>query len=147
MENKKEYGERVARHSPASPVIKNCVLAFLIGGGICAVGQLLFFLYNMLSASMEDAYTLVTVSLIFIAVLLTGFGIFDNIAGVAGAGTLVPVTGFANAVVSPAIDTKAEGLVVGVGANIFKVAGPVILFTTLAGTLYGIIEYVMSLFV
>ncbi len=147
MENKKEYSERVARHSPASPVIKNCVFAFLIGGGICAVGQSLFFLYNMLSASTEDAYTLVTVSLIFIAVLLTGFGVFDTIAGIAGAGTLVPVTGFANAVVSPAIDTKAEGLVVGVGANIFKVAGPVILFTTLAGTLYGIVEYVVSLFV
>ncbi len=146
MENKKEYSERVARHSPPSPVIKNCVFAFLIGGGICAVGQSLFFLYNMLSASTEDAYTLVTVSLIFIAVLLTGFGVFDTIAGIAGAGTLVPVTGFANAVVSPAIDTKAEGLVVGVGANIFKVAGPVILFTTLAGTLYGIVEYIISLF-
>lgn len=147
MENKKEYSERVARHSPASPVAKNCLFAFLIGGGICAAGQLLFFLYNnILSASTEDAYTLVTVSLIFIAVLITGFGIFDNIAGVAGAGTLVPVTGFANAVVSPAIDTKAEGLVVGVGANIFKVAGPVILFTTLAGTLYGVIEYMISLF-
>ena len=96
--------------------------------------------------SEENAATLTSVTLIFIAALLTGIGVFDKIARVAGAGTLVPITGFANAVAAPAIDSRAEGLVLGVGAKIFTVAGPVILYGTLAGAIYGVIYYICSLF-
>ena len=110
------------------------------------IGELLAALYSYLGASEKNAYILVTVSLIFIAALLTGLGVFDKIARHAGAGTLVPVTGFANAVVSPAIDTKSEGFILGVGAKIFTLAGPVILFAVLSGTLYGIIFYIADLF-
>ena len=94
----------------------------------------------------QNAFTLTTITLIFFAALLTGLGIFDTIARYAGAGTLLPVTGFANAVVSPALDTKSEGLILGVGAKIFTIAGPVLLYSTLAGTLYGVIYYLFSLF-
>ena len=115
--------------------------AFLIGGFICALGQGLRNLYLYLGAWEQDASTLVSISLIFIASILTGLGIFDNIARIAGAGTLVPITGFANAVVSPAIDTKSEGYIFGVGAKIFTIAGPVILYGSLSGVIYGIIYY------
>jgi stage V sporulation protein AC len=94
----------------------------------------------------DDAYLTVTLSLILIGALLTGFGVFDKIARHLGAGTLVPVTGFANSVVSPALDTKSEGLILGVGANIFKVAGPVILYATLSGFIYGLIYFLISFF-
>ena len=117
----------------------------MVGGFICFLGQWLFFLYSYLGADERDAYTLVTVSLIFAAALLTSVGIFDRIAKFAGAGTLVPVTGFANSVVSPAIDTKSEGPVVGVGSKIFTVAGPVILFGILSGAIYGVIYFLTTL--
>lgn len=146
MENKEEYKKRIKQHAPPSPILKNCFFAFLVGGLICFIGQCLFFLYSYLGSSERDSYTLVTVTLILTAALLTGLGVFDNIARVAGAGTLLPVTGFANAVVSPAIDTKSEGFVVGVGAKIFTVAGPVILFGILSGTVYGVIYFVYTLF-
>lgn len=142
--NKEEYKKAVEKMAPKSPCIKNCVFAFLFGGGICVLGQILFDVYNRFTQYDEQSvYTLVTVTLIFIAAFLTGIGVFDNIAKHAGAGTLVPVTGFANAVVSPAIDTKAEGLILGVGAKIFTVAGPVILYGILSGTVYGIILWVI----
>lgn len=144
MENSSTYKKRVERHSPKSPVLKDIILAFLFGGGICMAAQLLAFLYIYLGIEEEDAYLLVTVTLIFIASLLTGLGIFDKIARYAGAGTLLPVTGFANSVVSPAIDTKSEGLILGVGAKIFTVAGPVILYATISGTVYGVIYYLVS---
>ena len=132
--------------SPKSKVIKNCAKAFAFGGGICLLGELLAALFIYLGASEKNAYILVTVTLIFCAAILTGLGVFDKIARHAGAGTLVPVTGFANAVVSPAIDTKSEGFILGVGAKIFTVAGPVILFAVLSGTLYGVIYYLSTLF-
>ena len=100
----------------------------------------------MLFLSRDESYSFVTLILIFLAALLTGLGVFDDIARHLGAGTLVPVTGFANSVVSPALDTKSEGLIMGVGANIFKVAGPVILYATLSGMVYGIIYYIVSTF-
>ncbi|MBQ4556933.1 MAG: stage V sporulation protein AC [Clostridia bacterium] len=144
--NKEAYKKYVKDTAPKSPILKNCCLAFVFGGGICVLGQLLFDLYSNITAYDEDSvYMLVCISLIFIAALLTGIGVFDNIAKIAGAGTLVPVTGFANAVVSPAIDTKAEGLVLGVGAKIFTVAGPVILYGILSGTIYGVIIWIISL--
>ena len=145
-ECKKSYNERIKRHSPSSPVIKDAALAFVFGGSICLVGQLICYLYQYLGAMEDDAYLLVTVTFIFLAALLTGLGVFDRIARYAGAGTLVPVTGFANSVVSPAIDNKSEGLIFGVGAKIFTVAGPVILYSTIAGTLWGVIYYFIALF-
>lgn len=147
MQEAKEYKEITAKHSPKSKLLKNSAKAFLFGGVICLFGELLAEFYSFLGVSEKTAYTLVTVSLIFISALLTGLGVFDKIARHAGAGTLVPVTGFANAVVSPAIDTKSEGFILGVGAKIFTVAGPVILFAVLSGTLYGIIYFITTLFI
>ncbi len=132
-------------HAPRSPMAKNCLWAYLTGGIICTLGQLLKDLYTMAGLPEESAATLTSVSLIFLAVVLTAVGVFDNIAKHAGAGTLVPITGFANAVVSPAIDSRAEGLVLGVGAKIFTVAGPVLLYGTLAGCVYGVIYWIAGL--
>ncbi len=142
--DKKTYKSLIQKHTPPSPVLKNCCFAFLIGGGICAAAQWLSYLYTALGAPKDTAGTLVSLTLILLAAALTGFGVFDNIARIAGAGTLVPITGFANAVVSPAIDTKSEGWVTGVGAKIFTVAGPVILYGLLCGAIYGVL-YQLSL--
>ena len=144
--NKEEYKREVKRSAKKSPILKNSALAFLFGGGICVFGQVLFDIYsNVTSYEKDDAMALVTITVVFIAAFLTGIGVFDDIAKYAGAGTLVPVTGFANSVVSPAIDTKAEGLVLGVGAKIFTVAGPVILYAVLSGAVYGVILWVGQL--
>ena len=144
--DRRRYLARVGERERRSPLFKNCFFAFTVGGGICALGQLLLSLYLFWGLSERDAGTLVAVTLIFLSAGLTGIGVFDSIARVAGAGTLVPVTGFANAVVSPALDNKSEGLVMGVGAKIFTVAGPVLLYATLSGALYGVILYVVRLF-
>lgn len=143
----KTYQKFVDAHAPRSPLLKNCFNAFWVGGTICLVAQLLKDLYGKVCHfNVEDAGTLTSITLIFVAVVLTSVGVFDKIAKLAGAGTLVPITGFANAVVSPAIDSHAEGLVLGVGAKIFTVAGPVLLYGTLAGAVYGVIYWVVSLF-
>lgn len=144
--DRETYKKYAKGHAPKSPVVKNCVKAFLFGGGICAFAQLLTDLYGVWGLNDEDSGLLASVTLVFLAALLTGIGVFDRVAKHAGAGTLVPITGFANSVVSPAIDTKAEGLVLGVGAKIFTVAGPVLLYATLAGTLYGVIYWVCGMF-
>lgn len=141
MENNEEYKQIIKRHSPKSPTPKNAALAFLVGGFLCFIGQWLVYLYTFLGASEDDAYIYVTVSYILLASLATALGFFDKLARHAGAGTLVPVTGFSNSVSSSAIDTRSEGYVLGVGAKIFTVAGPVILYATLAGTLYGVIYF------
>ena len=143
---KKEYKKYAKARAPRSPILKNCIKAFLIGGTICTVGQVLLNVYKeFCGLGEETAGTLVSVSLIFVAVLLTAIGVFDRIAKHAGAGTLVPITGFANSVVSPAIDSRAEGFVLGVGAKIFTVAGPVLLYGILAGAVYGVIYYISTL--
>ena len=142
---KQEYVEYVEKRAKRSPILKNCFFAFVIGGTICTVGQAFLDLYKHFGVNEDDAGTLTSITLIFASCLLTGLGIFDNIARVAGAGTLVPITGFANAVSSQAIDTKSEGYVLGVGAKIFTIAGPVILYAILSGTLYGVIYYVCTL--
>ena len=147
MENSESYKKRIKLNTPPSSVLKDCTLAFFFGGLICFLGELLANLYTYLGMSEKNAYTLVTVTLIFIAALLTGLGVFDNIARHAGAGTLVPVTGFANSVVSPAIDNKSEGFILGVGAKIFTVAGPVILYAVLCGTVYGLIYFIVRIFI
>lgn len=143
--DKKNYKKLAESASKGSPIMKNCLCAFLFGGAICAAAQGLGNVYRMFLEK-KDAASLTSVTLIFIAVLLTGLGVFDKIASHAGAGTLVPITGFANAVASCAIDSKAEGFVLGVGAKIFTIAGPVILYGTFAGFLYGIIYAVAGMF-
>ena len=137
--DKREYGRLVKRRAACSPFVVNTASAFLVGGGICLFGEALRRGALALGVEEGTAPTVVAVALIFLAALATGVGVFDTVARVAGAGTLVPVTGFANAVVSPALDTKSEGWVLGVGAKIFTVAGPVLLFGVLAGVGYGLI--------
>lgn len=144
--DKEAYGKYVKAHAKPSPILKNCILAFLVGGSISAIGEGLYKLYyNTMLMSEEDAGLLVSVSLIFAASLLTGIGVFDKIAKYAGAGTLVPITGFSNSVTSPAIDNKAEGFVLGVGAKMFIIAGPVIVYGTVASVIYGIIYWIATL--
>lgn len=143
--DKERYKKYAAAHAPRSPIIKNCSLAFLIGGGICVIGEFLINAYShFMSMENSDASSLASITLIFIAVTLTAIGVFDKIAKLAGAGTLVPITGFANSVASPAIDSHSEGLVLGVGAKIFTVAGPVLLYGTLAGAVYGVIYFIAT---
>lgn len=140
--DKKQYKRYASAHAPRSPIVKDCTLAFLVGGTICTIAQFLTEIYSYIpQVSKDDAGTLASVSLIFIAVLLTGLGLFDTIAKFAGAGTLVPITGFANSVASPAIDSRSEGYVLGVGAKIFTVCGPVLLYGTLAGAIWGVIYW------
>ena len=147
MNMKKEtYKKYTDARAPKSPLGRDCLRAFLVGGLICTLGQGLTDLYTRLCGlPREDAGTLTAATLVLIAAILTGLGVFDRIAKFAGAGTLVPITGFANAVVSPAIDAKSEGVILGVGAKIFSVAGPVLLYATLAGTAYGVIYWLVSL--
>ena len=134
----KEYQKFVQQRSPKSPIVKDTLLAFLIGGGICVVGQGVMNLASSLGAGEKDAGTITTIALIFLSALLTGLNLYNKLARYGGAGTLVPVTGFANAVVSPAVDFKSEGLVTGMAVKMFTIAGPVIVYGTLAGVLYGI---------
>lgn len=144
--DKKTYKKYADAHAPKSPIGKNCLNAFCIGGLICAMGQGLNDIYGIVFGfSKDDAGLLASVTIVLASVVLTAFGIFDEIAKVAGAGTLVPITGFANAVVSPAIDSKSEGFVLGVGAKIFTVAGPVLLYGVLSGAIYGVIYYFIQL--
>ena len=144
--DKKTYKKYAQAHAPKTSCVKNCLKAFLIGGTICAIGQGLLQIYTKVcKLGEEDAGALTSVTLIFIAIFLTAIGVFDRIAKHAGAGTLVPITGFANAVASPAIDSHSEGLILGVGAKIFSVAGPVLLYGTLAGAVYGVILWIMDM--
>ena len=140
--DKKTYQKYVKAHAPKSPLLSDCIRAFIVGGGICTLGEGISALLGKAeSFSKEDVGTLTAAALVFLSVLLTALGVYDNIAKFAGAGTLVPITGFANAVASPAIDSRAEGFVLGVGAKIFTVAGPVLLYGTVTGALYGVFYY------
>ena len=136
MEEYKEYAER---RMPRSPFIKNAFNAFWTGGLICCTGQLIFNIYRYFGLSENTASAAMTISLIFIGALLTGIGVYDNMAAVAGAGTLVPVTGFANSVVSPALEFKAEGFITGTAARMFSIAGPVIVYGISSSVVYGLI--------
>ena len=139
--DKEAYQKYVACRTPHSPLLANISAAFFVGGSIGVGAELLYTLYRALGVPLDSAGAWVSVTFILLTALLTGIGIFDRIGRFAGAGTLVPVTGFANSVVSPALDGKSEGLMLGVGAKIFRVAGPVILFAVLSGTAYGLIYY------
>ncbi len=142
----KRYDKMVKRVSPPSKKVRNFFAAYVIGGLICVIGQLFRELYVYFGLTEEVVKMLVPVTLIFIAALLTGLKVFDNIAKVAGAGTLVPITGFANAVVSPSIEFKKEGFVLGVGAKMFSIAGPVIVYGTVASVIYGVIYLILQFF-
>lgn len=141
-----EYSKMADQASPPSHKVANMLKAFLIGGLICVIGQVLNSLYLMAHLSEDQAKTTVSITLIAITAVLTAFGVFDKIARHAGAGTIVPITGFANAVVSPAMEFQSEGRILGTGAQIFSVAGPVILYGPAAAVLYGLILWIFRLF-
>jgi len=137
--SKKEYNRYVARLAQKSPLGKDLLRSFLVGGLICVIGQLILNGFTALDLSEQDVAAATSVSLVFLSAVLTGLSVYDDIAKFAGAGTLVPITGFANAVVSPAIEFKAEGFVTGMAAKMFIIAGPVIVYGTVASVLYGLI--------
>ena len=142
--NKEEYKRYVEKRARKSPVLKNTITAFTVGGFICVIGQVFMDLYLRLGAEKKDASTFASITIIFLAITLTGIGVFDNLAKHAGAGMAVPISGFANSVSAEAIDAKSEGYVLGVGAKIFTIAGPVILYGTLSGVAYGLIYYLVG---
>ena len=142
----KEYQQYVQEKSKKSPILKDVALAFVIGGLICVVGQVIQNGWSAAGLSEEDAGTATSCTLVLLSALLTGFNLYSRLARFGGAGTLVPITGFANAVVSPAIDFKSEGFVTGMAAKMFTVAGPVIVFGTLASAIYGVILMLLQSF-
>ena len=145
MYRTQEYKKKIKEISTKTKLMRNCFFAFITGGGICFFSELLRTFYlNFFDE--KSSFLFVTLTLIFLGVLLSALGLYDRLAHVGGAGTLVPVSGFANAVASVALDSRSEGYILGVGSKIFTVAGPVILYSTVAGTLYGIIYYIISLF-
>ena len=146
MISPKEYNKIVTKNSPKSKLFVNCIKAFLIGGAICTIGQGFTDLYAMLGAAEKDSKTLCSVTLIFIGILLTAIGVYDKISKHGVAGTLVPITGFANAVSSPAIEFKSEGYIAGLGAKLFIIAGPVIVYGVSASIIYGFVLWILSLF-
>ena len=142
----KEYGKLIDELSPKSPIWKNCIYAFVIGGLICTVGQLILNGYTALGLEKEDAGTATSMTLVAISALLTGLSLYDNIAKHAGAGTLVPITGFANSITAPAVEFKTEGFILGVGAKMFTIAGPVIVYGVSASVVYGLMYWITTLF-
>ena len=142
--DKQTYKKYVKKRAPRSPLIKDMLFAFLVGGAICAFAEVLYNVYLALKIEEDDVRTLVPVTLVFLASLATGLGFFDSLAKHAGAGTLVPITGFSNAVISPALDDKSEGLVMGVGAKMFTISGPVIVYGVVASVIYGVIYWLLG---
>lgn len=132
----------IEEHTPKTKVVKNCAFAFLVGGAISLTAELIRRLFLSLGIPESDALTLVGICFILLASVLTALGVFDSIARVSGAGTLVPITGFSNSVTSQAIDSKSEGFILGVGSKIFTVAGPVILYGITSGAVYGVIYFI-----
>ena len=145
MINKKEYQKLFQKKSQNSHCFVDCLMAFLIGGLICTIGQGLVNLYMFFGLDEKTSKTLCSVTLIFLGVLFTAFHIYDNIAKHAGAGTLVPITGFANAISAPAIEFKSEGFILGVGAKMFTIAGPVIVYGVSASVVYGLIYWITTI--
>ena len=141
-----EYKQMNKQAAPRSPVLKNCVLAFLVGGLICAVGQVVVELATGAGMAIKEARLLCSLTLIALSAVLTGLNVYDNIAKHAGAGTLVPITGFANSIVSPAIEFKSEGRVLGMAAKMFIIAGPVLVYGISTSIVYGLVMFVLSLF-
>ena len=142
----KEYGKLVSSAGPKSPIGKDCAYAFVVGGLICVIGQLLINGYTALGMEKQDASTAASMTLVALSALLTGLSLYDDIAKHAGAGTLVPITGFANSVAAPAVEFKTEGFILGVGAKMFTIAGPVIVYGVSASVVYGLIYWIATLF-
>ena len=142
----KEYGSLVKSMVPKSPIVKDCIKAFLIGGLICTIGQLFMNIYLGLGMNETNAGTATSMTLVALSALLTGLSLYDDIAKHAGAGTLVPITGFANAIAAPAVEFKTEGFILGVGAKMFTIAGPVIVYGVSASVVYGFIYWITTLF-
>ncbi len=142
----REYGKLVAEFSPNSPKRKDCVNAFWIGGLICTLGQVFINWYKSMGVEQTDAGTLASMSLVVLSALLTGLSLYDDLAKHAGAGTLVPITGFANSISAPAVEFKTEGAILGVGAKMFTIAGPVIVYGLSASVVYGLIYWLTTLF-
>ena len=140
----KQYDQFVKELSPRSPVWKDCLWAFCVGGGICVLGQWFINWYTSLGLEKSDASGAASMTLVAIAALLTGLSLFDNIAKRAGAGTLVPITGFANAIAAPAVEFKTEGLILGTAAKMFTIAGPVIVYGVTASVIYGVIYWLYT---
>ena len=143
--SKQEYQKFVQDRAKSSPIVKNCALAFVIGGGSCVLGQAVMDGWTALGLEKTDAGTATSICLVFLSVLLTGMNLYNKLGRYGGAGTLVPITGFANAVASPAIDFKTEGMVTGMAAKMFTVAGPVIVFGVTASVAYGVILMVLQM--
>jgi len=141
---KREYAKYVKEMSPGSPLWKDVLLAFLVGGAICTVGQAVLNGFTAMGLDEQNAGTATCIAMIFFSAVLTALSLYDNIAKHAGAGTLVPITGFANAVVSPAIEFRTEGFILGVGAKMFTIAGPVIVYGVVASVIYGLIYWLMQ---
>lgn len=141
----KEYAKLVDEICPKSPLFKDCFMAFLVGGLICTLGQALMNCYEAMGLNKEDAGTAVSMTLVALSALLTGLSLYDNIAKHAGAGTLVPITGFANSIAAPAVEFKTEGFILGVGAKMFSIAGPVIVYGLGASVVYGFIYWLITI--
>ena len=142
----KEYGKLVEEISPKSPIGKDCLVAFVVGGIICAIGQFFINYYTKLGLDKTDSGTAASMTLVVISAILTGLSLYDNIAKFAGAGTLVPITGFANSIAAPAVEFKTEGFILGVGAKMFTIAGPVIVYGLSASVVYGFIYWIWTIF-
>ena len=143
--SKEEYGAYVKKVSPNSKIFPDVIKAYAVGGAICCLGQFIFDIYAYFGLAEKAAGTASSISLVFLGALLTGLGVYDDIAKIGGAGTLVPITGFANAVVSPALEFKTEGFVTGTGAKMFVISGPVIVYGISASVVYGIILWIVAL--
>ena len=141
--SKQEYQKYVQDRAKSSPVVKNCALAFAIGGAICVLGQAVMDGWMAMGLEKTDAGTATSICMVFLSVLLTGLNLYNKLGRYGGAGTLVPITGFANAVASPAIDFKSEGLITGMASKMFTVAGPVIVFGVTASVIYGVVLMLM----
>ena len=141
----KQYDALVREMSPKSPIWKDCLNAFWIGGLICTLGQVFINWYASLGLEKQDASAAASMTLVALSALLTGLSLYDNIAKYAGAGTLVPITGFANSISAPAVEFKTEGFVLGVGAKMFTIAGPVIVYGVSASVVYGLIYWLWSM--
>lgn len=144
--SKDDYSKMVDKASPNSPILLNCLKAFLFGGLICTLGQVIMELLRMAGLSEKEMLAGTSSILIIITAILTGIGVFDKIASQAGAGTIVPITGFANSVVSPALEFKHEGFILGTAAQMFTIAGPVIVYGTASSFIYGLIIYIFKLY-
>ena len=142
----KEYGKLVESMAPKSPIVKDCAMAFLIGGLICTLGQLIMNGYTALGLDKENAGTATSMSLVALSALFTGLSLYDNLAKHAGAGTLVPITGFANAIAAPSVEFKTEGMILGTAAKMFTIAGPVIVYGVSASVVYGLVYWITTLF-